>query len=137
MVDAPWIKVLVEGGNIVCFDMRNGLRRHTQYLVDAAAHVKAFVVSHMNTERITTNCAEQGEANSMDFEECAVVVGSTVTIVGKLCRGPGGQLSLQRWQDSTAQNPEDGQEQKQGPLDWLGRVLITDDTAIRGRVKSR
>merc|ERR1719263_270090 len=37
MVDAPGVKISVEGGNVVCFDMRNGLWRHSQYLVDAAA----------------------------------------------------------------------------------------------------
>lgn len=98
LVDAPWIKVLVSCVDVLCFDMQNGLWRHSENLVSAPEVLKAFVVANMNPDCLAESPSSENDAKKIDFEECSLLVGSIVTLVGKLCQSPSGQMILQPWE---------------------------------------
>lgn len=142
MVDAPWIKILVEGADILCFGMKPGLwQNYHKYLEKAPDSLKEFITSHGTNSTQTDGQAPQTGRQSVDFEEIALVVGSSITLVGKLCRGPGGQLSLQRWQGEASVLPEsspkescltsieDNYNDAPSKDPWTGRILACDDPA--------
>jgi hypothetical protein len=123
MADAPWVKILVASRDITCFDMCGGQWSHSEKLADAAAELKAFVADNMKTERP----AQERDAKEFDFEETSLLVGSVVTLVGKLCRGPGGELVLQRWEEHAG-------KAKKKKSAWFGKILASDDSSLHGSV---
>jgi len=163
MTDAPWVQILVVGADVLCFGMKDGLWQSTHTsLRKAPHHLQDFVVSHMSTvdrseeelrkDRLFIQ-ALQTDGQAVDFEEIALLAGKTVTLVGKLCRGPGGQLSLQRWQDgefdsegitkeglrkesSFGQTSSEGSGSIPHPEDeWKGKILACDDPSYISRRK--
>lgn len=151
MADAPWVKIVVESSDMLCFGMKGGLWQRTHKTLEKAPdHLKEFVVSNMAaspSEREvlkelatqTDGQALQTTGQAIEFEEIALVVGSAVTLVGKLCRGPGGQLSLQRWQEDSSPKeacltPSDEQHSISPSKDtWMGKILACDDPAYLSR----
>lgn len=156
MADAPWVKILVEGADVLCFGMKSGLwQQHQTSFELAPPHLKEFVASRVAACKSVSKAgsetpvsektplqASRKESRSIDFEETALVVGSSVTLVGKLCRGPGGQLSLQRWQAHVCQFPETSPKSscitsEAGNYDnavsqdeWTGKILACDDPSL-------
>jgi len=156
MVDAPWVKILVEGADVLCFGMKGGLWEHREKSVEKAPdHLKEFVAageipksdtSYGSIEQDPEKKGAAGSTRAVEFEESAVVIGSTITLVGKLCRGPGGQLSLQRWQKEAACHlpatspkescltPCKGQYNAEASSElWEGKILICDDPTVLSR----
>jgi len=126
MVDAPWVKVLVASNDVVCFDMCSGLWSHSGSLAEAPQELKAFVAEHRNLDCLVGGPEKDSDAKEIDFEERSLLVGSIVTLVGKLCRGPGGELALQRWQDAASKATSG--------CNWFGSILASDDSSLHGRV---
>jgi len=150
MVNAPWVKILVEGGDVLCFGMKGGLWlwQHTKKSKEEIPdHVKEFVISQTGENQMVDPELEHPPCGGdvavdwdvVELEESALVVGSVVTLVGKLCRGPGGQLSLQRSQADACGLP--GTSPKESCLtpgkgqygaedsseSWTGKILVCDD----------
>jgi hypothetical protein len=154
MVNAPWVKILVESADVLCFGMRGGMLQKTHRCLDQAPdHVKEFVVSHMTAsqpQQLPTSLdgpghlksgdqAVQTNIHALELEESALVVGSNITLVGQLVRGPGGQLYLQRWKGVLPETSWEACPSKTSSLEmpsqepWMGKVLACDDPAMLAR----
>jgi len=134
MTDAPWVKVLVQGADVLCFGMKSGLWQSSHKSMEKAPeHLKEFLAANATTQTIDES------QRAIDFEETSLAVGTTVTLVGKLCRGPGGQLSLERSSSEVCELPESSpKESCLTPMDgkydnapskdpWTGKILACDD----------
>jgi len=123
LVHAPWIKVLVASDDVVCFDMHSGIWRLSERLVDAPEILKAFVVENINPDCLAESPSSERDAKKLNFEESSLLVGSIITLVGKLCQSLGGQLVLQTWQES-------GDDIRKHDSIWYGKVLASDDSSL-------
>jgi len=123
LVDAPWVKVLVASGDVVCFDMHSGIWSLSERLVDAPEILKAFVVENINPDCLAESPSSERDAKKLNFEESSLLVGSIITLVGKLCQSPGGQLVLQTWHES-------GENIRKHGSIWYGKVLASDDSSL-------
>eukprot|EP00927_Polykrikos_kofoidii_P086529 TRINITY_DN9726_c0_g1_i1.p1 TRINITY_DN9726_c0_g1~~TRINITY_DN9726_c0_g1_i1.p1 ORF type:complete len:759 (-),score=161.84 TRINITY_DN9726_c0_g1_i1:161-2437(-) len=102
MLDAPDVRIEVGGFDAVLFDNCGGRMAALGPLEQAPEHWRDFAERYRNdVEALSqpiTSCGEEFE-----FEENALFVGSTVTLVGELQRRVDGRLVLQPWHDRTCQ----------------------------------
>lgn len=145
MADAPWVKILIEGADVLCFGMKDGFWHSSEKsLQKAPEYLQEFVGS--NTKAQTSQHRDGGEpskqaqrhGDAMDFEEVALGVGSIITLVGIICRGPGGQLSMQCCPggcELPESSPKEallnsvGGKNDSTPQEepWAGKILACDD----------
>lgn len=144
MADAPWVKILVEGADVLCFGMKAGFWQTSQKgLEKSPDNLREFVASQ-ETSHLFKQASIAGNTKTVDFEETALLVGSTVTLAGTLSRGLGGQLCLQRWQADVSDTSCADLKGKEAPLKepvvgtygketsqdpWMGKILACDDSA--------
>lgn len=93
----PELRVAVEGADVMLFDTVVGAFSYKGPFVAAAGHLQDYILTHRNTVpsgRWQTSSALRTDSTPLEFKECALLVGSRVTIVGELARGAGGSLVL-------------------------------------------
>jgi len=149
LADAPEVCVEVRGEDLALFDMELGRFEVSQDLTDAPGHWQDFVRLHRAASAGDGPGAKGekgGDSGVLEFYECALLVGSTVTLVGDLHRGATGQLSLWPWQGDACQaafDPEpwrtswerpawqvSGEAGGNPPEVQVGKVLASDDPSL-------
>lgn len=103
LIGSPLMQIEVEGQDVSLFDMCGGKWTCSQPLLEAAPHLQDFVVTHTGMDpenECETSSSLRALGPGVEFEERALLVGSTVTIVGELYRAPSGSLSLRPWRES-------------------------------------
>lgn len=97
LVDAPGVRIELRGEDVSLFDMCSGRRTETLRFADAPEHWQDFVLSHRAAGPggdWQSSAVLRGDDASLEFQECALAVGASVTFVGELHRAAGGGLSL-------------------------------------------
>jgi hypothetical protein len=93
IVGAPDVQVEVRGKDVTLLDMCDGrfaVERNESTIPD---HWHDFISAH----RTAPHLKPDARGTTLEFKECALRVGSLVTLVGELHRDPGGTLSLRPW----------------------------------------
>lgn len=104
LLDAPHIRVSVKGEDVLLFDLEGGRRVATSAFNVAPEHWQTFALTRRSVNEHGGNTGLQSsrnfEGSELDFQECALLVGARVTIVGELHRRGDGRLMLQPCQDT-------------------------------------
>lgn len=149
LVGAPHIRIELSGEDVSLFDVRGGRYVARRNFVSAPDHWQDFVLAHRAAAggEWQTSSSLLADRAELEFEECALPVGSRVTAVGELARGTGGQLSLRPWSGGgPAMGAAPGEQWRtswerqgcaspDGPshaahASGLARVLMSDDPAL-------
>lgn len=97
-LDAPKTQLRICGEDVSLFDIRDGCLSAEQLLANAPDHWQDFVLAHKVAKPLCnehgTSLTLRAEDTLLRFEECALLVGSTATLVGELHRDAEGVLSL-------------------------------------------
>jgi hypothetical protein len=120
-VQKPHLSVAVEGADVMLFDTVVGQFSYKGAFADAPGHLQDYVLTHRSAVPggpWQTSATFRADTNPLDFEECALLVGSQVTVIGELARDPGGGLVLR-----SASNLSDSP-----------RVLVSDDPKLYEQV---
>merc|ERR1719316_1360762 len=91
------LRMGVEGEDVFLFNMLNGNFSHTGPFGKAPERLQDFVVTHRGAVpggQWQGSSELRMEADMLDFQECALLVGAKVTVVGEMARGAGGALEL-------------------------------------------
>jgi hypothetical protein len=98
LVDAAHVRIEVEGRDVSTFDMATGRCSVRRAYGSVAQHWQEFTTGHLHNgnTQLTKYCSEQ---SVLDFEESALVLGTTITVIGELQRNAVGTLVLQPWTD--------------------------------------
>lgn len=95
LAGAPHLRLNLSGADVSLFDVGTGRLLSRKALADAPDHWQDFVSVHRSGsfgrdwQSAATHLAE---AAPLEFQECALFVGSSVTVVGELHRGADGAL---------------------------------------------
>jgi len=95
LLDDPSTHIEVMGMDVSMFEMYTGRFVQTGTFATAPDHYRAFVMNNqveaakLRHDELTTEDAP------LEFQESALLIGSKITLVGELCRGPSGTLMLQ------------------------------------------
>lgn len=100
MVDDPSTEVEVMGMDVSLFDMCQGRLVRMEALEMAPPHWRAFVVNNQveggaDGKLSIPELSTEDASVDLEFQESALLIGSTITVVGELCRTPSGTLMLQ------------------------------------------
>lgn len=121
-LDQPDKRIWINGEDVLLFDLLEGRFNEEGTLAASPLHWQEFVQTH----RASSGSDWQWRGNSekhweetaaLKFQECALLLGSTVTLVGELHRGTDGELSLRPAQ-SLRETPK-------GPKKSLGSSLTS------------
>jgi hypothetical protein len=132
-LDAPKARIKVSGDEVSLFDINGGLAADRKLLEDAPAHWQDFVQAH----KAPHLCLK--ETANLKFEECALFVGSVITLVGEPKLAADGtirlvprQLQGDVYSCPPAQLPQqDSNSQAPVILDLLSaKVLASDDIEL-------
>jgi hypothetical protein len=112
LLDPPFLSVQVSGDDVLLFDLASSRHAESRRFSTAPADWQGFALSRqMGRDDIDGGCsggsgctepstgAQLEEADPvLEFQECALLVGSKVTLVGELNLHSDGTLVLQPWQ---------------------------------------
>mmetsp|Transcript_97907 Transcript_97907/g.193810 ORF Transcript_97907/g.193810 Transcript_97907/m.193810 type:complete len:669 (+) Transcript_97907:16-2022(+) len=109
LVKAPHIRIIISGEDVSLFDVCGGRCAERHVLSQAPDHWQDFVLAR----RVGADSPARGSADGwrvggcqaavpLEFQECALLVGASVTLLGELHRGADGLLTLRPWQGHTA-----------------------------------
>jgi hypothetical protein len=93
----PDLRVAVEGSDVMLFDMLDGRFTYNSAFAGAPGHLQDYVLTHRSTVpsgQLQTSSALRTDATPLEFQECALLVGSKITLVGELVRDAGGDVVL-------------------------------------------
>lgn len=99
LLDAPEVHIEVRGEDVSLFDMSEGFLAHSANFLSVPSNWQAFVLSHRfsATHHATPPSRLYNEDPILEFQECALNVGSIITCVGELRRKENGVLTLHPW----------------------------------------
>mmetsp|Transcript_69612 Transcript_69612/g.154053 ORF Transcript_69612/g.154053 Transcript_69612/m.154053 type:complete len:571 (-) Transcript_69612:12-1724(-) len=138
LMDAPHMLVEVQGEEVWLFDMEGGRFTGTSLFGAAPEHWQDFTLFH-RTSTGGEGWLHRRESSNLEFQECALLVGARITLMGELLRDAGGALSLQPWQQADASALDPAKKRRSPPREpWRtswehgksGRVLASDDPAL-------
>mmetsp|Transcript_35333 Transcript_35333/g.77244 ORF Transcript_35333/g.77244 Transcript_35333/m.77244 type:complete len:549 (-) Transcript_35333:70-1716(-) len=93
LADAPNERIELKGADISLFDMREGRFSDFRHLGASPEHWQNFALTRGAMAK-----EEAPDDNwTLEFQECALLVGANVTLVGELHRRANGRLMLQPW----------------------------------------
>jgi len=93
----PDFRVSIEGSDVMLFDTVVGQFTYQGSFAGAPGHLQDYVLTHRSAVpggRWQTSSSLQTDATPLEFQECALLVGSQVTLVGELARDALGDLVL-------------------------------------------
>jgi len=96
-IEKPDLCVAVEGADVMLFDAVVGRFSYKGAFATAPGHLQDYVLTHRSAVpggQWQTSSAFRSDTTPLEFQECALLVGSQVTVVGELARDPGGDLVL-------------------------------------------
>jgi len=106
LLDAPDMRIHVKGDDVLLFDLEDGRHIATSAFDVAPEHWQTFALTRRNLNEHGGNTVLQYSRNfegcELDFQECALLVGARVTIVGELHRRADGRFMLQPWHDTAS-----------------------------------
>eukprot|EP00437_Effrenium_voratum_P031438 CAMPEP_0181400898 /NCGR_PEP_ID=MMETSP1110-20121109/2354_1 /TAXON_ID=174948 /ORGANISM="Symbiodinium sp., Strain CCMP421" /LENGTH=716 /DNA_ID=CAMNT_0023523015 /DNA_START=30 /DNA_END=2178 /DNA_ORIENTATION=- len=107
LLDDPDARIVVRGCDVSLFDTSHGRCEDQKRFGEAPDNWQDFVLTHRSAAPQGRECASSSlreDEAILEFQECALLVGSVVTVVGELHRGADGQLTLRPFQgdDTTA-----------------------------------
>eukprot|EP00929_Paragymnodinium_shiwhaense_P107800 TRINITY_DN74158_c0_g1_i1.p1 TRINITY_DN74158_c0_g1~~TRINITY_DN74158_c0_g1_i1.p1 ORF type:complete len:661 (-),score=139.77 TRINITY_DN74158_c0_g1_i1:45-2027(-) len=108
LADDSNVQVHLEAEDVSMFDMCLG--RHTASLAfsNAPDHWQDFVLTHRTGAagvEFRSSSALQSDSSSLEFQECGLLIGALVTLVGELHRSADGVLSLRPYQARPCGDP--------------------------------
>jgi len=97
LADAPHMRIDIQGKDMAFFDMKDGksVQRRSRRIPE---HWEDFISTHRTAPRATSPVND----GSLEFQECTLLVGTLVTLIGELHRGSNGTLSLRPFPEDTA-----------------------------------
>lgn len=152
LVDNPEVKITVRGEDIWLFDVCGGRHLAETPLASAPDHWQDFVTAHRAVVPSLGFGSPTGGRPRVDdagggpfqFQECALLAGAVVTLVGELHRAADGSLSMRPWQHGRAatscpQQPSDERWRTSwersppaasGQIENVEKVLVSDDPSL-------
>lgn len=141
LADAPEVLLTIHGQDVALFDMVEGSHSCEHSFSDAPDVMRGFTLAHLATG--VGLSGQQGlslsSANELDFCECALPVGATVTCVGEIVKDRMGGLGLLPWRPPLAEQKPNRRKM----LSWqrspgadgqkdgvVGRVVVSDDPML-------
>lgn len=95
--DDSRVQVHVEADDVALFDMCLGRHMASMPFSQAPDHWQDFILTHRTGApgvEVRNSSALQYDSSALEFQECGLLVGTTVTLVGELHRSADGVLSL-------------------------------------------
>jgi len=117
----PDLRVAVDGSDVMLFDMVEGRFTYKSAFAGAPGHLQDYVLTHRSKapgEQLQNSSALRTDTTPLEFQECALLVGSKVTLVGELVRDAGGDMVLK---PAYLPLPE---------LNGAPRILVSDDLQL-------
>lgn len=90
LADTPQVHIHIRGEDVALFAMVGGQLSAKKLLGQAPDHWRHFV----NMNRSSNKSDDFSPIAALEFQECALLVGAVVTVVGELHRGSDGNLTL-------------------------------------------
>jgi hypothetical protein len=91
------LRIAVDGSDVMMFDTVVGSFSYKGPFGAAPGHLQDYVLTHRSAVpggRWQTSSALRTDSTPLEFQECALLVGSRVTVVGELARDACGELML-------------------------------------------
>lgn len=160
LTDAVHIQVHVSSEDVAMFHMSRGLHVSEQAFSEAPKSWCSFVLEHLLPSADASNhfkkCADLGsDGETLEFRECALLVGGIVTCVGELSYEDG-RLKVRPWQPQTAVSGDADTGQLPPSEPWLrhtghahdghwrralgsaeclvGSVMLSDNIVLQGKM---
>lgn len=156
LLDAPHVRIEIEGRDLSTFDMSAGRMNAKRTFDSAARHWQEFAMTHQIGGKKQPVSRFRSEHSVLEFQETAIVLGTSITVVGELQRNAVGTLLLRPSVDDLAEKPAQLSQEAwmtswestdmkdtislasiRGSLaacrkPWLGKVWVSDDPALLG-----
>lgn len=157
VLDAPHVRIEIEGRDLSTFDMTTGRMSAKRTFDSAARHWQEFAMTYQIGGKAQPVSRFRSEHSVLEFQETAIVLGTSITVVGELQRNAVGTLLLRPCLEDRSENAEpatqepswktswespDAQDSSswsaiQGSLrtarkPWLGKVWVSDDPTLLG-----
>lgn len=101
LTDKPEVRFTVKGSDVSLFDMKQGRRVERLTFAKAPDEWQDFILTHRSAAPAgadwPASSVLRADTTPVEFQECALLVGSTITVVGELHRGTDGVLCLRPW----------------------------------------
>lgn len=158
LIDAPHVRIDIEGQDLSTFDMTAGRCSAQRTFQSAAQHWQDFVTTRQIGGKSRPSAQTMAKQAVLDFQETAIVLGSSVTVVGELHRNAVGTLTLRplfedpfetqvstklpskqdTWRTSWEKHGCSDTSSKTSATGrpagsrepWMGKVWVTDDPAL-------
>jgi len=92
--DGPRVRINLNAEEVSLFDMHRGRSVHRRAFADAPDKWQDFCLTHRAGTEWQTSAQMRADSSSLEFQECALLVGTVATFVGELQRGADGTLTL-------------------------------------------
>lgn len=154
LLDAPHVRIEIEGKDLSTFDMSAGRLTAKRTFDSAARHWQEFAMTYQIGGKAQPAARFRSENAVLEFQETAIGLGTSITIIGELQRNAFGTLLLrpaiqdadenvppqnnEAWRTSWETPPQDSQDTKKASLrvdsrkPWLGKVWVSDDPTLLG-----
>mmetsp|Transcript_34685 Transcript_34685/g.62966 ORF Transcript_34685/g.62966 Transcript_34685/m.62966 type:complete len:380 (-) Transcript_34685:186-1325(-) len=135
LLDAPGVRLHVSSSDVALFDMAGGgLEEWSEAFSQAPKSWCSFVLEHLvpsaDASMHFKKCIDLGsDGLSLDFRECALQAGRTVTSVGEVLRDERGNLRLRPWKPTTQLLGRSTASAES----LVGSVMISDNLALQGK----
>jgi hypothetical protein len=109
------IRVEIDGEDVSLFSMCEGRVSETRSFSGAPDQWQDFVLAHRACLPMSAAGGQSAgsarwvaDGGALEFQECALLAGARVTLVGELCRLPSGALSLRPFQGRSGGKDKEG-----------------------------
>eukprot|EP00931_Biecheleriopsis_adriatica_P073446 TRINITY_DN47728_c0_g1_i1.p1 TRINITY_DN47728_c0_g1~~TRINITY_DN47728_c0_g1_i1.p1 ORF type:complete len:675 (-),score=163.59 TRINITY_DN47728_c0_g1_i1:58-2082(-) len=98
LLDNKGMTISIKGSDVSLFDMRKGRRVETKTFADAPDSWQDFILTHRSAAPAggdwPASSVLRADGATLEFQECALLVGASITVVGELHRSADGKLAL-------------------------------------------
>eukprot|EP00930_Biecheleria_cincta_P072052 TRINITY_DN59495_c0_g1_i1.p1 TRINITY_DN59495_c0_g1~~TRINITY_DN59495_c0_g1_i1.p1 ORF type:complete len:504 (-),score=95.19 TRINITY_DN59495_c0_g1_i1:2-1513(-) len=160
LTDAANVQLHISSEDVAMFQMSRGLHVSEQAFSEAPKSWCSFVLEHLLPSADASNhfkkCADLGsDGETLEFRECALLVGGIVTCVGELSH-ENGRLKVHPWQPQRAVSGDAGTGQLPPSEPWLqhtgnaheghwrralgsagclvGSIMVSDNILLQGKM---
>jgi len=101
LTDAPDVQIELRGEDVFLFNMCDGRFMRQQVFNNAPDHWQDFALLHRaaTPDDVQASTVPRADGAILEFQECSLVVGAIVTVVGELHRAADGSLSMRPLHD--------------------------------------
>lgn len=135
LLKAPHISIIINAEDVSLFHVSGGRCAEQRVLCQAPDHWQYFVIAHHAGAEKPAHGSADGwrvggcqAAVPLEFQECALLVGASVTLLGELHRDADGLLTLRPWQGHAGGASEEpagaaAAEARRTSREWSGCTL--------------